>query len=421
MLSVLLSCLLALAAAQGGNPAVKAPAADQAQSDKLLDELIAKTSKLKSFTAVYEMQLVMTGESAETAPVRTMRIDYQAPDKMRVDVGTGSEHLWQWLVGGVLALQEEGEKPLNGRIDTRAIGAEFAHLYQVLGEAFPDANSPSGQPGPVVVMSWSFDEPAQKANFNLSLVNDRAARTPLGWLTELRDRDEKSSESDSQLLFNIDGHIKVAISKSSGFVESFSGKSPRGEMRVQLKSLETDNPIDAQRFVLPSESSGEGEAATEMRDAFRASRAMACRYFVYRRIGSMAGAEWTDAERSKIDTVFRAYHEYDMRHAFDILRKAAEQHRERLVTRLRKLREDGHSEEEVASERDAMIADLQESLDKQINGYLERLTVPEHSPPFPRGDDLLKLEREVATKVFDELVRAPMVHDFEQATSLEKK
>ena len=49
------------------------------------------------------------------------------------------------------------------------------------------------------------------------------------------------------------------------------------------------------------------------------------------------------------------------------------------------------------------------------------MTVPEPPPVLPRGDELLKLEREVATKAFDELIRAPIVHDFEHATSLKQE
>jgi hypothetical protein len=98
-----------------------------------------------------------------------------------------------------------------------------------------------------------------------------------------------------------------------------------------------------------------------------------------------------------------------------------QQGRERAAGILQQLLDEGHPQNEVAADRAELISKLNDSLDKQSSEYSSSLAVPEHSPPFPRGDDLLKLEREVATKVFDELVRAPMVHDFEQATSLEKK
>jgi hypothetical protein len=421
MMSLLSSCLLALAAAQGADPTAQAPAASHTQSEKLLDELIAKTSQLKSFTAVYEMTLVTTDVTPPTTQVNQLHIEYQAPDKMRLDMSSDAQHGSQWLVGGVLVLHGESGKPMNARVDMRAIDVEFASAERAFEDAFPGEKAPSGEPGSVVDMSWSFDERAQKANFSLQLSDRHAARTPLGWLTELRERGETPSESGAQLVLDDGGHIKVAISKRSGFVESFSGESPHGEMLVKLESLETDNAIDPQRFVLPSAPSVDADSSANIRDAMRTARAVASRYAIYRRAGNATADEWANAGRTKIGAVLRVVHELMLDTVCKDLRARSQKHGEEIAAWLHKLEDDGRSAEELANTRSAQLAKLNETLDQQSNNYSAHLAVPEHSPPFARGDELLKLEREVASKAFDELVRAPIVHDFEHATSLKKE
>jgi hypothetical protein len=119
--------------------------------------------------------------------------------------------------------------------------------------------------------------------------------------------------------------------------------------------------------------------------------------------------------------VLRVVHELMLDTVCKDLRARSQKHGEEIAAWLHKLEDDGRSTEELANARSAQQAKLNETLDQQSNNYSAHLTVPEHSPPFARGDELLELEREIVAKAFDELVRAPIVHDFEHATSLKKE
>ena len=386
----------------------------------VLDELIAKTSGLKSFTAIYEMTVVKTGEPPESAQVEQFRIDFQGPNKTRFDMSVGSDHMSQWWIDGVYAMRTEGAQAAHGRIDLRAIGGETAPLDRMFRSAFPDAQLPSCETRPIIYMGWSFDEAAQQAAFAFD-VRLAPGATQLSWLTGLRQQGGKLTRSGGHLLWDSDGHSKFSISENSGFVETVDGKSPSGDMHLELKSLTCDEPIDPQRFDLTRAPSEGSDVSEQLRHEFLATSVKNLRDAIYSRIAGTTGDAWTDSERAKISELLRAYHEYAMKDVFDPLRKNAKQTGERAAAALKKRLDDGHSVDEVAADREGLIGKLNESLDKQSNYYSSACTVPEHVPPFPRGEELLKLEREVASKAFDEFVRAPIVRDFEQATALEKK
>ena len=145
------------------------------------------------------------------------------------------------------------------------------------------------------------------------------------------------------------------------------------------------------------------------------------RAYIYKTIAGASGPAWDDAQRAKITAVLRAYHEPAARATFESLGDWAREIGEKTAAWLHQRQDDGHSAEELASDRDGQLAKLGDSLDVRRSEYLERLAVPEPPPVLPRGAELLKLEREVATAAFEQQIRAPIVRDFEHATSLKQE
>jgi hypothetical protein len=85
-----------------------------ATSDPLA-ELIERSKTTKSFTAVYEARLSTTPEPS------TVRLDYVAPDRVRLERTADGKSSSMWCVAGVLALQSnEGGAPVHVRRCTRA-------------------------------------------------------------------------------------------------------------------------------------------------------------------------------------------------------------------------------------------------------------------------------------------------------------
>ena len=395
-------------------------AAPRASGD-VLDELIAKTSRLKSFTAIYEMTLVATDVTPATTSVVCIRIDYQAPDRAHVEMLAGADRVSQWLIGQAVTMYREGDAPSRTHVDFASIDAELAPIRRELEAAFPEAKVPRGDPGAVVYLRWSFNEKKQKADYDLSVMGEPASRTPLGWLAVLRDKGERFSTSDTRLIFDDDKHFRAEVSRETGFVEDLQGTSPKGTLHLQLKSLERDAAIDPQKF-LPANAPVRGvDQSGDARKQLLRAAASRLRNFIYKTIAGASGAAWDDVQRAKITAVLRAYHEPAARATAESMGDWARDLGEKTAAWLHQRQDDGHSADELASDRDGQLAKLEDSLDVRRSEYLERLTVPESPPVLPRGAELLELERAVATVAFEELIRAPIVRDFEHATSLKQE
>jgi hypothetical protein len=379
-----------------------------------LDELIARSARVQGFTAEYRVTT-----TADPAPT-FVRIEYVAPDRARVDTVGPKTSSSFWAVGGTLVVRSQGEAPVHGEIDARALRATRADVERVLADGF-GARTPAGGSASVIDMRWGYDAKAEKASYVIECSDVVGSETPFGWLTTLRAKAAAPREEEGRWVFDTDdGVFRVVVSKSTGFVEELVGKSPKGELRLALEKVAFDAVIDPARFEVPAEAGSGRDATLELRRAATRVVETALRRRIYAAIAGAEGPAWDEAQRAKVTAVLRAFHEHAIPDTLEPWLQRQEKIRDGVSDRLKRLAEGGKAPAEVEAVRQREIGYLKENLDSLLDGFLTRLSAPTDAGPLPRGDALLALEGEVVRQVFDARVRAPVQADFERATAAQR-
>ncbi|HTF87079.1 MAG TPA: hypothetical protein VK843_01635 [Planctomycetota bacterium] len=381
-----------------------------AQLDVVAD-LTRRSAELHSFTANYALTSTASPGTSE------IRIEFAAPARVRVDRTAGKEHSSTWCVDGVLAMKSsDGERSSQGRADSAQMFAELEPLEKKLRQAFPRAVSRPALAA-AVGMRWEFDAKAQRANFSIepSLVDQ--GETPLGWLKTLTQKGAAPREDQGLLHFETDSAFQIAISPKTGFVEHFSGKSPKGEMNLVLISLELDKPIDPARFALPAPAPGAKDVTSDLLRAVSRFAEVELRGRIY---DAMAGKEtpsdWDEAFQAKAATVLQPFYERALPKILESKAGLWSTTRDEIAQRIAGMRASGKSEEEVETVRQRETGYLKKQMDELEQGFLTRLQIPATAEQLPRAAELLTLEKRSLSAAFHIKVSEPMVSAFEAAT-----
>jgi hypothetical protein len=417
MFSLLSSCALSLAvAAQDGKPVAPPPPAAK-QATVTLDELIAKSSELKSFVASYTLTTSKPEDQA------TLIVQYRAPDRVRIDrilkSGGGSS---MWCVGGVATLQAHGPNAMHGSVDYAPIIASMRPIQEVLQKGYPAASALTSRPGAYVNVRWWFDEKAGKANYLVEAQWTQNRSTGFGWLETLRQKHVAPTDDGENLVFDTDNAFHILIAKKNGFLQQLDGKSPGGEMHLTLATVDTEQAPDDSIFKVQEGVTDGFEISDDMRRNVTQGVLSSMRDGVYSTIASeAAGPAWDEATKAKIGGVCRALHERSLEVRLESWCQNARRKRDAVAERLTKLAADGKTPAEVAAEREKELGFLTKALDEVRTAFTAGLSVPVLATPLPRGAELLALESAAVGATFDATVRAPLIAEFEKATAPKSK
>jgi hypothetical protein len=398
---------LCLAAALGGDP---------------LDDLIARSAAVTSFTARYTLTVKPKQEEAPKAT--SIRLDFAAPDRIRLEQSSGEQRMSMWCVGDVLALDVGGGKtPLHARIDWKAEYAALSGIEDALHALRPDAPKRALQPGGVVNMRWSFDDKAQKAIYTLEAAVADERRTPFGWLETLDQKEAPAREDGELLRFATDaGAFDATLAKDTGVLRELSGRSPNGEFRLALDSIELDRDVPQERFTVPAPAEGSRDVAPELLKGLRRSAESGLRRRIYSAIAfEPEGERWNAERRARIESVLRPFHERAVLGVVATWKERAAKIQTGVSGRLRKMRAAGNADSEVEAVREREIAQLEKQLAGLEADFDKRLLAPSDASTLPRTAELLELERQVVLDVFRRLVREPALAEFERATAAAAK
>lgn len=377
----------------------------------LISDLIRTSCAIKQFTANYSVTTTTEAGSEATG----LRLDYVAPDKARLERTVGASTSSTWSVDGVLALQStEGESPMHGRVDCRAIYAELAPIEALLAASFPDAVPREAPPAASFNMRWSFDQTKQQANFVVEAVLADEGVTPLGWLVQLRDKNASPTEDAGLIRFATDeGAFEVAVRKADGFLETFAGRSPKGHMQLKLDSLVTDQTIDDARFVVPSPPANSRDVSSQLRRGVNSIAEIALRRRLYATVLAQPDAAWEE-QHTKLDAITRAFYARNLQQTFQPFLEDAAKKRTGIAEHFEKLVADGKTPEEMRERRAREVGFLVKRLD-EFEAGLQRLGLPAGTSSSTRADRLLELEKSVALELFRSTIRAHSLRDFEEA------
>ncbi|MEO6710337.1 MAG: hypothetical protein ABI054_12830, partial [Planctomycetota bacterium] len=381
-----------------------------AQTD-VLAELTRRSAELHSFTASYALTSTASPGTTE------IRVEFAAPARVRVDRTAGKEHSSTWCVDGVLAMNSsDGERSSQGRADSAQVFAELESLEKALQQAFPRAVSRPGLAS-AVGMRWEFDASSQRANLSIepSLVDQ--GETALGWLKTLKQKGAVAREDQGLLHFETDSAFQIAISPTTGFVQTFSGKSPKGEMNLVLVSLELDKPIDPARFALPSPVPAAKDLTFDLLRAVSRFAEVGLRQRIY---DAMAGkdspSDWDEAFQAKAASVLQPFYERALPKILESKAGLWNTTRDEVAQRIAAMRASGKSEEEVETLRQRESGYLEKQMRELEQGFLTRLLIPPTAADLPRAAELLALEKRSLSTAFRLKVSEPMISSFEAAT-----
>jgi hypothetical protein len=311
----------------------------------------------------------------------------------------------------------DGEDSLHARIDWSAIRAELAPAEDALLAAFPSAPAPAAPPGQAVHVGWGFDDGAGKANLTIDARVVAERRTPFGWLETLARKGAAAREDGELWRFATDGGaFDVALERGTGVLRELRGRSPNGELRLELATFELGAAVAPERFEVPEPRAGSQDASASFARGLRLVIETALRRRIYAAIAAEpAGERWGAERRARIESVLRPFHERVVAATVAPWRERSARIEAGVAERLRRLREAGEHENARAV-RARELATLEKQLSELERGC-DALEAPAEGAELPRADELLALEREVVHEVFRRSVREPVLAAFERATA----
>jgi hypothetical protein len=394
------------------------PAAGESE----LERLIERTNALSSFSLEFSVATKYVDPDAKPEQPQTIRIDYAAPGRLRVELTSEARSVSYWCIDGAYTLVAAGDEALHAHFDYGAVRARVAEIERAIAAHAPGVEHHGRAPGAAVGMRWYFDDKADKANYQVDAVWSDERRVVLGWLATLRSKEVELRADGERLEFTTDdGRFRGALSAQTGFLEDLWGKSPAAEAHIHLEKLSVGGEIDPARFALPSSKPAGRDVSEDLQRNFTGIAVREVRTRLYRVLAADAGEPWQDEARAKVERALREYHRVAvLEQMAPWLANTAAKKRDGIAERLRKLAET-KTATEVAAVREKELGYLRDALDEIAAGFDQRLSVPTTETPLARGDELLAIEREVVARVFDEGVRQPTLAEFERATEPARK
>jgi len=108
-----------------------------------LGDLIERTRSAKALHATYSLKFKLkAGSTATPPPDGEIRIDFQAPDRLRIENRMGAQTMRMWCVGERVTthvVSGAAQGAMFGAVDLRPLRSELASVEEALADAFPEA------------------------------------------------------------------------------------------------------------------------------------------------------------------------------------------------------------------------------------------------------------------------------------------
>ncbi len=391
---------------------------------ELLDELIARSLSAPSFHASYTLKFkVKEGVSVQPPPDGEIRIDFGAPDRVRVENKMGGQSMVMWCVGDTLATHltanAEGRGAIFGRVDLAGLKQRFRGAQELLRESFGGAAAAKegeDYDGPSAVLNWSFDERTQRANFELVAASS-GFDSPLGWLDILRRKQAALERDGDTLRFATDGgRLRGELSPADGLLRRLTGESPNGTFELALVRVGPLGDDAAALFAPPASVPGARDTSAELRRNALRGVTEALRTRIYSAVAR--ASEFDAPAQSKAEALLRELHRQHLAESLESWFELAARRRASVVERLRTFAASGRTPEQVEKQRQTELANLRGGLDELEGTFSTLLELSPRTRALDRADKLNALERRVFASLFDTHVRKRVVADFEAATKL---
>ena len=406
---------LACALAQG------VPEAKTAPDAALFDELIRKTNGLHSFVANYRIRPAGQEETGE------IRIVYSAPDRAKIEMQTGQRSTVRVMDGfaDLRAVSKSGE-PVYAHVPV--LGSMRERYDQLTGSIraeLPDIADrwlSGGEAGLWFGMKTTPGAGASEGKFSFTFGYEYPHDSLLLWLGQLAKRTDGRLEGSDHIVFEDPDGTKLTLSSVTGFIERIEKKKKEGVSSIELVELVTDREVDAIALDL----SPPDASATDVSGDFAAQieQVWTCRLrmSLFRWIAKVVrekGMEWTPEARANVGTVLQELHADALGKEYGAWIAAARKNNEKweawVRDRMSRLPVGDSSDR---SEIEGKVRDrrerLEESFAHEVESRRSGLGIEVSTVP---DDDLRKsltdLEELAARAAYEEVVREPVLRDFE--------
>jgi len=256
--SIVLLVLVAAAAcgscnSHGPFPTTTSMVDPTAQSKETLRHLAEKTRSLAGFTATYRVVSSVDGDW-------TLRFVYSAPDRGKFEIHSKRESMTDWVLDGGSIIRGEDERGLYfatlSGFDDVVAGLD---RFNASNGSTSSSRAAAMAPGPTFVLDATPGSASgdRKAALSFSAGWYPLRRHVLGWFETAQTDDRWRDEGEK--LVREDSGVRVALSKSTGFITSMT--SPSGG-RVEL--VDFRESFDESEFTIPTASALAKDRSAEM-------------------------------------------------------------------------------------------------------------------------------------------------------------
>ena len=411
---------VAMAVAIGATGTVRSqePPAKHESPVSPLDDLIAKSRQVQSFTATF----TMSGDD-EPAPAN-IRCEYRASSGCRVVIASSESELSAWYVDRVLTMRlapksaDDSSKGGHARIDSRDFDAPMDAVFAALEREFA-APTDKWPVRSTVTMNWAFDAATDQGDFRIWAGELSGDASPFGWLETLREKRVDPKVDGDTLRFSTDGgRCDVVIDRQNGFLQEFVGRGATKTLRVHLESVVLNAAGGIPDLEPPRDAGGGEDMSPAWHANFEHNAIAGIRERVYEVISKAAGDEpWSDEFKGKMRRTLRPLDDWGLHAWIDPWVAETRRWIPEVAAWIRVGRESGVDPAKVANALEESKAKLIDSLAGGKTKAVRSLIAPTDATFPERAARLLEIEREVMAQSFDSTVGDPLMAEFTKATA----
>jgi len=377
-----------------------------------LDALIEKTNSLESFHAVYRGKTRKGEEDVDAS----FDLAYQAPDRARarMSVTGGPEEgtMDGWIVGRRSVWRVER----SGQEEWRCMELpDPPESSRVLDGLFPRPER-ALEPGASLFIEIVQGE---ETSLQLSFQNRLNGRDcVLGWLAEIKKQAADVDREPHELVWSGD-RFRCLLSRESGFLTRIEIEKPGQQVAiVLLEELRLDEPIDPALLELPAEARDLAPDEELQRGLYAQYAPGRVRQYGFLRLERLLRSQersWNEVSRADWRAFLQVLHREMIVQRYSKWLEELRRGTEELVDRVRSGLTDDPSpaqREEFQARVEEYRGRLEESFDKAENLCTESLPAVESESLEPR-QELFDVELEVLESLFDELLRRPILEEFD--------
>lgn len=379
-------------------------------ANQILEQLTKATSDPKPFRARYQ--------SEGMGDDMSVLFEYQSEGRLHMLAESGAGRAESWIDGSVFTLL--GTSPQGSvwaSVDWADPDIVLPDWFDLLESRFPWTGEWARYRA-FMIFSWALNEQTDKVDFNVSVGCGRGPETCLfGWLRELQE-DATLLRVTEDALIQDHPRFRATVSRSTGFLDELMIVSKTGEKAyIRLASLEMDVELEDSAFVPPqrpesAEDISEGWAQSlfiaELSDPRRTT------FSRVNRLLAQGELDWTTRAWDDLEAVLRDVHQPQVQSVADDANPKVRTSIEAFFEELRQRVSKGETRAALEPEIKAWRADLERSLEEGMDELYERCAPPlEEADSSTVRDDLLSIEAYALTKLGRELLRQPILDEFD--------